>query len=64
MNADLMVRHALLAGMPCSGKTVAASLLSQPEWTHLADRGDDSSAHRAVTTTDGTAGCGDREVTG
>lgn len=68
MNADLMVRNALLAGVPCSGKAVAASVLSRTqrvvEWTHCADRGDDSGAHHLVTAADRTAAGGDREVTG
>lgn len=67
MSTDLMVRHALLAGLPGSGKAVAASLPSRPgdgEWTGCIQRSHDSDARHPVTAADGTTPCADREVSG
>ena len=64
MNTDLMVRHALLAGIPGSGKTRAASLPSRPEWTQPGERGDDSGARHPATAAPVPAACGQQEVTG
>jgi len=64
MNTDLMVRHALFAGMPGSGKTGAASLPSLPEWTQPGDHGGDSGARHPVTASPVSAACGQQEVAG